>query len=196
MSSVGKALVAVALSIFLAGTSQVQASEAPKEVGSIRSIQITEITSIEKISEHVGENPMDSRMEVEITGVYEGHGQKDNVVGRIETNRSSGETISGELKLFSVDTTPSAMSVGGGFITALSRPTPFKVVVKMAPSMWMPSGNAFFKGPQTGMMWEVSAKVRKYQPVQYEHTYGFSASLFHSPERKAWNFYAFGLKQP
>jgi len=196
MSLIGNVTSAIALSFFFGGTSLVQASESPKEVGTIRSVQIIEINSIEKISEHVGDEPMDSRMEVEIKGVYEGHGQKDSIVGRIETSRSSGETISGELKLFSVDTAPSAMSVGSGFITAVSRPTPFKVVIKMAPNMWSPSGNAFFSGPQTGMMWDVVAKVRKYQPVQYEHIYGFSASLFHSPQRKGWNFYAFGINKP
>jgi hypothetical protein len=169
------------------------AAEPPKEVGSLRQVKIIDISSIKKISENIGADAIRSTMEVEFEGMYEGHGALDNLVGQIETISSSDTGAKGELKIYSVDLKPVAMRVGGGFITALSSPTPFRVTVKVAPSMWSPSGNANFAGPQTGMEWSVIAKVARYTPVQYEHVYGFSAFLVHSAARKAWNLYPFGL---
>jgi hypothetical protein len=169
------------------------AFDPPKEVGQIRPVNIIEISSIKTISEHIEAEAVRSFLEVEIAGTYQGHGQSENLVGQIENTFSSVDSSRGELKLYSVDLKPEALKAIGGFNTAQWAPTPFRLTVKVAPTMWAPSGNASFAGPQTGMQWGVTASVKRYSPIWYEHQYGFHAYLSHSPSSKAWAMYPIGL---
>lgn len=189
-----KLFVAICLSLFNLSPVFADTDAPVKSVGHLRAVKLIEITSITKTGEHVDTDAIKSYLNVEVSGVYEGHPAYDNVVGQLEPTRSGGMQTYAELKLYSVDLKSEPLKVGGGFFTAISRPTPFTVKIHIAPQGWDPSGNMFFAGPQVGAWWTISATARKYQPVQYEHAYGFTAILGHSADRKSWSFNTFGLK--
>ena len=170
------------------------AVEQPRTVGRIRSVKLIEISSIKELQRHIDEQAIKSFIDFEVSGVYEGNGDLGTLVGQIEASDGSSEVqMHAELKLYSIDSTPTPLPVGSGASASFSRPTPFKVTIHVAPNMWSPSGNAFFRGPQVGKWWTVVAKAQKYSPVAYEHRYGLTVMLKHSKEAKLWNFYPFGL---
>jgi hypothetical protein len=190
MKSIGSSTVLLAATLNYA-----VASNTPKEVGSIQDVKILEIQTMKKLSEHVGKNAIDSKIEIEITGMYEGNAQEDTLVGRIESAPgSSSESLAGELKLYSINTKEAPMQMGSRFRNAVSSPTPFRVVVELSPTGWGTRGNAYFSGPQTGMAWGVFANVVRHKPFQHVHQYGFGATLTHSTVRKDWSFRAYGFE--
>ena len=179
------------MAVFFASASAYGQMNDVKEIDGFVATHPASVISIDDVvvvEEFVGEESvLDSYLIVEVTGVYESHGEEDVVM--VKSKRTDdGRPFSYQsykLELTSVTTSAEPVPLGGGAITAVSNPRPFKVQFKVRPFMW--DGNTNWSD------WDATFSYNKYQPVFHQETRGFSARLVWMEDTKKWVFHKVGF---